>query len=516
MFLNRLKIGVRLAVGFSVILVLATLAIGYSAISLQQLAASTRDMMDEPLSKERLINEWAKNINVNVRRTTALALTKDEKLEGLFAKDQADSAKRSAELQKSIEQLIAGESENERFYADIQARRQIYLAARDVVLKAKKAGDLESAGQAFDSQFAPSTQPYLDAVERFSQRQGTEIDALVKGVEASYQRSLAILLAGALLIIGLSLLLAWVLTRSISIPMGEAVQLAQRVAAGDLTVRIDTDPQSQSETEKLKLALQTMTGALTQLVSGIRASAQSISLGSGEIEQGNLDLSNRTESQAANVEETSASMAELNSTVQLNAENARQAGSLAQDSMQIAQEGGLAVSAVIESMSGIESSSKKIAQITGVIDGIAFQTNILALNAAVEAARAGESGRGFAVVASEVRSLAQRAAEAAREIRGLIAASVTEAERGGSLVHDAGNTMTRLVRSVEELHGLIGNIARSSDEQRLGVQEVNSAIQQIDSITQQNAALVEEASAAASSLRGQASHLENEVAIFKT
>jgi methyl-accepting chemotaxis protein len=300
--------------------------------------------------------------------------------------------------------------------------------------------------------------------------------------------------------------------RQLGAEPGEAAALARSVAAGDLSARIDlrTD-----DTSSLMAQLKTMQGSLAQVVSHVRQNAESVASASAQIAQGNNDLSSRTEEQAAALEETAASMEQLNATVRQNADNAKQANQLALSASTVAVQGGEVVDQVVETMKGINDSSKKIADIISVIDGIAFQTNILALNAAVEAARAGEQGRGFAVVASEVRNLAGRSANAAKEIKSLISASVERVEQGSALVDRAGATMAEVVGSIRRVTDIMGEISAASTEQSTGVAQVGEAVSQMDQATQQNAALVEESAAAAESLRGQAQQLVQAVAVFK-
>ena len=330
---------------------------------------------------------------------------------------------------------------------------------------------------------------------------------------ASYQYAkwLILLLTGGSMAAGV--LIAWRLTRSITDPLREAVSAAQRVASGDLSGRIEA--RSNDESGQLLAALSKMTDSLVEVVGNVRQASDSIATGSSEIASGNLDLSQRTEEQASALEQTASSMEELGTTVRQNADNANQANQLALGASAVAIKGGEVVNKVVGTMKGINDSSRKIADIIGVIDGIAFQTNILALNAAVEAARAGEQGRGFAVVASEVRSLAQRSAEAAKEIKALISASVGRVEEGTKLVDEAGVTMTEIVTAIRRVTDIMGEISNASAEQSAGVAQVGEAVTQMDQATQQNAALVEESAAAAESLKLQAQNLVQAVAVFK-
>jgi methyl-accepting chemotaxis protein len=317
----------------------------------------------------------------------------------------------------------------------------------------------------------------------------------------------------AVLAIAMAIIAAAWLIRSITRPLSQADAAADRVAAGDLSGHIVVH--SQDETGHLLSALQRMQQSLVTTVSTVRGNAESVASASAQIASGNNDLSARTEQQASALEETAASMEELGSTVRQNADNARQANQLALNASTVAVQGGDVVAEVVETMKGINASSSKIADIISVIDGIAFQTNILALNAAVEAARAGEQGRGFAVVAGEVRSLAGRSAEAAKEIKGLITASVERVEQGTQLVDKAGATMTEVVAAIRRVTDIMGEISAASSEQSAGVGQVGEAVTQMDQATQQNAALVEEMAAAASSLNSQAGELVNAVAVFR-
>ncbi|QNB05773.1 HAMP domain-containing protein [Herbaspirillum frisingense] len=331
--------------------------------------------------------------------------------------------------------------------------------------------------------------------------------------QADYLHARTLLSASIALSLLVGIGITWWLVRSIVRPLGVAVQIAQTVAAGDL--RSDVAVSGKDETAQLLHALKEMNGNLANIVSEVRHGTGTITVAATEIANGNRDLSERTEEQASSLEETAASMEEITSTVQKNADNAHHANQLAGAASGVAARGGQMVGAVIETMQAIEESSRRIVDIIGVIDGIAFQTNILALNAAVEAARAGEQGRGFAVVASEVRSLAQRSATAAREIKELINDSVGKINAGTSLVGGAGDTMQEIVASVQKVAAIMDNITDANREQSAGIDEVNKAVVQMDMVTQQNAALVEQAAAAAESLQVQAEGLERAVAVFK-
>lgn len=331
--------------------------------------------------------------------------------------------------------------------------------------------------------------------------------------ESAYQTAMMVLAAVTAASVLVSLGLAWSITRSVTGPVQQAVDIAERVANGDLSASVDVD--RRDELGVLLGALSKMTTNLRGIVHSVRGASDSIATGSDQIAMGNADLSQRTEEQASSLEETAATMEELGSTVRHNAQSARQADQLAKQASGVASQGGEVVNQVVETMKCIDAASRKIADIINVIDGIAFQTNILALNAAVEAARAGEQGRGFAVVAGEVRNLAQRSAQAAKEIKDLITASVERVGQGTHLADKAGATMHEIVQAIDRVTTIMGEIATASTEQSDGVAAVGNAVNQLDQVTQQNAALVEESAAAAASLKHQAQTLVQAVSVFR-
>ncbi|HZW22166.1 methyl-accepting chemotaxis protein [Noviherbaspirillum sp.] len=331
--------------------------------------------------------------------------------------------------------------------------------------------------------------------------------------QATYAMVRNIAVAGVLLGLVLAMLVGTWLVRSITRPLEKAVRIAGAIAAGDLTQRIEV--QSRDETGRLMQALKEMNESLEKIVAEVRNGTETIATASGEIAAGNQDLSSRTEQQASSLEETASSMEELTSTVKQNADNARQANQLAASASEVAVRGGTVVAEVVDTMSAINASSSKIVDIIGVIDGIAFQTNILALNAAVEAARAGEQGKGFAVVAAEVRNLAQRSAAAAKEIKSLIDDSVEKVHTGAELVNRAGATMDEIVESVKRVTDIMAEISAASGEQTAGIEQINQAIAQMDQVTQQNASLVEQAAAASEAMQDQAAKLAGMVGVFK-
>jgi methyl-accepting chemotaxis protein len=362
------------------------------------------------------------------------------------------------------------------------------------------------------TEYVAQTTATIDAQFAINQAASKQLTAMLDAKIADLRQTRWIMIATMLGLITLAGLLARMIARSVSVPLEEAVQISGRIAQGDLTSHIET--RGKSETAQLMRSLAAMNDSLVGIVSSVRSSIDTIGHASNDIASGNADLSSRTEAQASNLEETAASMEQITATVRNSAENAREADQLVGSATAVAARGGQVVAQVVDTMGAINDSSRRIVDIISVIDGIAFQTNILALNAAVEAARAGEQGRGFAVVASEVRSLAQRSASAAKEIKELISDSVQKVEAGNALASEAGKAMHDVVTSVERITGIMAGIMLAAQEQSSGIQQVNQAITQIDEMTQQNAALVEQAAAASESLKQQASSLQDAVAIF--
>ncbi len=511
-FLANIQIGKRLAAGFALILAMTALIATVGIWRLNEVADSTRAMMTQPLTKERLIVDWYTQVFGAVRRTAAIVKSTDPALGPFFKDDAAVTAKSAADLVKQIEPLIAGDAEKA-LYAKIIAQRKLYSAGRDGAIKAKAEGNTDEATRIFEQEFVPAANVYQESLRELVAMQRKHIDASARTIDETAAFSTALIAALAAGAVLLGALCSWLLTAGIVRPIREAVALAETVASGDLTRRIDVT--SRDETGALLRALRQMNDSLVGIVTQVRTGTDAISTASREIADGNLDLSARTEQQASALEETAASMEELTTTVRQNADNARQANQLSLAASEIAVQGGAVVDKVIATMGSINDSSRKIVDIIGVIDGIAFQTNILALNAAVEAARAGEQGRGFAVVASEVRTLAQRSAAAAKEIKGLIGDSVEKVDAGSALVDQAGTTMEQVVTSIRRVTDIMAEISSASAEQTGGIEQVNSAIGQMDEVTQQNAALVEEAAAAAGSMQEQASQLAQVVSVFK-
>jgi len=509
--LANMKIGKRLGAGFTLILAMTIVITGFSIWRMSKVNELT-DAMATPLKKERLINDWNTQIFGAIRRTAAIVRSSDPSLTEYFKEDAAATTGKSTELVKQIEPLLDG-AEEKALFEKISEQRKLYRTATIAAMKAKAEGNQELAQKILDESFTPAAKAFQARIDELVAMQQARMDThgqTIHDVQSLTVELIAILAACAL---AFGALFSWLLTRSIVQPIRAALELAETVAGGDLTRTIDAH--GKDETGALLRALSNMNDSLVRIVSQVRNGTDTIATGSAEISAGNFDLSARTEQQASALEETAASMEELTTTVRQNADNARQANQLAITASNVAVEGGSVVGQVITTMGSINESSRKIVDIIGVIDGIAFQTNILALNAAVEAARAGEQGRGFAVVASEVRNLAQRSAAAAKEIKVLIGDSVDKVDAGAKLVDQAGATMEQVVSSIRRVTDIMAEITHASQEQTGGIEQVNQAIGQMDQVTQQNAALVEEAAAAAASMQDQAATLAQVVGVFK-
>jgi methyl-accepting chemotaxis protein len=509
---KNLKIGARLGIGFAIVLSLL-LVLAVTALGRMQVAGDlTYRLVNTSIKNQRNVAEWAKLIELNGARLETVLVANDMALVQDVAQRMKAVSARSTQLQDEIERSLRNGGVKEQFNV-VKEKRAVYLAARDALFKAKQDGNQVLTTTIFRERMAPATTAFNEAIAKLAQMQITAADAVAADILDSYAGARTILIALGLAAIALGIGCAVLITRSITAPIRQAVALAEKVASGDLSSHIQAD--SRDETGQLMRALGAMNDSLAGIVGRVRGGTGTITMAAGEIAAGNQDLSARTEQQAGSLEETAASMEELTSTVKQNAENARQANALAVQASSIAGQGGAMVAEVVTTMGSIDASSRKIVDIISVIDGIAFQTNILALNAAVEAARAGEQGRGFAVVASEVRSLAQRSATAAKEIKALIDDSVQKVQAGSSQVDRAGSTMTEIVKSIGQVTVIMNEIANASEEQRAGIEQVNHAIVEMDRVTQQNAALVEQASAAAQAMQDQAGELEQVVGTFR-
>jgi methyl-accepting chemotaxis protein len=512
MSFSDFKIGTRLVIGFGFLLLLTMGISAVGSFSIFTIKKATYHTLDETLVKERLITEWKNATNLNgVRLFANIQNTVPTEQQELDSEVENTSA-RVTEIQKQLETMPKSADEIT-IYDDIASKRKGYLAAREQVFAEKKSGNADELKKIVDTQLKPTRSAYLSSLQKLIDFQVEETESSKTYLNNEFFRSQSILgiLTGVSLL--LSIIISYLIGKSIINPLRTAISIARTVASGDLSSRIEV--KSTDEVGQLLQSLKDMNGSLQNIVAEIRTSAETIATGSKQITSGNLDLSARTESQASSLEETASSMEELTSTVKQNADNARQANQLAASASDVAVRGGAVVSQVVETMGSINESARKIADIISVIDGIAFQTNILALNAAVEAARAGEQGRGFAVVATEVRNLAQRSAGAAKEIKALITDSVEKVDLGSRLVDQAGVTMSEVVASVKRVTDIISEITVASNEQTAGIEQINQAITDMDNVTQQNAALVEEATAAAQSLYDQADSLVQVVSVFK-
>ena len=510
--MQNLKIGARLGLAFGVVLVLMASIALVALLAFSKLRTLSDQVASDLYPKTKAVGEIRTRLAEVTSGARDLLLLKDEaalqREQGAIANSRAAVSQSMDYLEKNIQR-----DEGKRLFADVLAARTDFASQLDVFLKQVSDKKLEEAQATLIGAVDTAQHVYSERLDKLlAYQDGLVTSVGESAVDSNSSSSHAIEALGLVaLLVGFGL--SALVTRSIVFPVLAALDTANRVSQGDLAVQITAT--SQDEVGQLLRALQTMVTNLSSVVRNVRESAESVSNASSEIAQGNSDLSARTEAQASALQETAASMDALGSTVRHNAENARQANQLALSASSVAVQGGEVVGQVVHTMKDINESSRKISDIISVIDGIAFQTNILALNAAVEAARAGEQGRGFAVVASEVRSLAGRSAEAAKEIKSLINASVERVEHGTTLVDQAGTTMDEVVSAIKRVTDLMGEISAASVEQSAGVVQVGDAVTQMDRSTQQNAALVEEMAAAAGSLRSQAQDLVQQVATFK-
>ncbi len=511
--MNKLKIGAKLGLAFAAVAAL-TVALGLFAVTrINIIQASVEDLGGNVLPSVVVIYNIKSMVN-EVRRLETQVLVAEGSEQTALQKRLETTVDESRKLLKSYESLISNDEDRE-LYNDEAGKVAAYEAISAKLIPMAMTGE-QGRKDAVALLFGDSQKAYtaangaLEEHVRFNVKLAGDAGAEGKN-NASIARTATE--AAVAVTVLLAAALGWWATRMIVRPVTRASDAAAAVAAGDLSQPIDAT--GHDEIAHLLQSIQTMQHSLVKTVSTVRHGSESVATASAEIAQGNNDLSARTEQQASALEETAASMEELASTVKQNADSAQQANQLAKDASVVAAQGGDVVGQVVDTMKGINESSRKIADIISVIDGIAFQTNILALNAAVEAARAGEQGRGFAVVATEVRSLAGRSAEAAKEIKNLIGTSVERVAHGTTLVDKARETMTEVVSSIQRVTDLMGGISAASNEQAAGVAQVGEAVTQMDQATQQNAALVEQMAAAASSLKGQAEELVQTVAVFK-
>jgi methyl-accepting chemotaxis protein len=513
------RVGTRLGIGFALVMILLA---GVTALGIMNMAK-----VQQRLEKVLTINNVQSRLAATMRNAVMDRMISLRNV--ALVQDAAELEQEVDRINSQNQQYLSAEEQLEQMLTSSESTAEMKAVLEKVKAAANVAKPLMIKAMELSQahQQAEATQLLLKEVRPVQQQWLDGLDELVKTVDkqsilygfdssASYEtaRNLMLTLGGIAMLMGV--VAAFVITRSLLRQLGGepsvAVEVAERIASGDLTVAIDVKANDNSS---MLHALREMRDSLAKLVAQVRTGTDAIASASSEIAAGNLDLSSRTEQQASSLEQTASSVEELTSTVKQNADNARQANTLAQSASEVATQGGMVVSQVVNTMGSINESSKKVVDIISVIDGIAFQTNILALNAAVEAARAGEQGRGFAVVAAEVRSLAQRSAAAAKEIKELIGNSVERVETGSKLVDQAGVTMQEIVTSIKRVSDIIGEITAASTEQTAGIEQINLAITQMDSTTQQNAALVEEAAAAAQSMQSQAGKLAQLVGVFK-
>lgn len=510
--MRRLTISTRLIVSF---LAMVVLLMGISAVVLSLSSAQRASLIDItdtriPITKGMGVLSNAVNVQAIQFRNLAIFSSQEivRESKNRIVAERAETAKQLEELN-----VLIKSEEGRGILSTMLGLRMDFIKTGDEYLRLINAGQRDEAVNFLENRLRPSQLAYQAAIQQQLDFQSKKTVAAAEQAESAADALRRDISLAAMMAIILAIVLATVIVRSITRPLAVAVAAAERVAAGDLTDSFEI--RSNDETGQLLRALQRMQESLVNTVASVRSNAESVASASAQIASGNNDLSARTEQQASALEQTSASMEEMGSTVNQNADSAAQADRLAMEASNVAVEGGTVVADVIQTMRQINQSSSRISEIIGVIDGIAFQTNILALNAAVEAARAGEEGRGFAVVASEVRSLAGRSAQAAKEIKGLIEASVENVARGSALVDRAGATMETVVDSVRRVTQIMGEISVANREQSTGVAQIAEAVTQMDQATQQNAALVEEMAAAAGALSAQASELVTAVAVFR-
>ena len=508
--MRNLKIGTRLTLGFGFVIVLLLVLSGIGAWRILD-TQQDNQALDQRLRTTALIQQLARQINKSANLTQATLSADPDTLRRL----KQDIETTDGQTVEVDGQLAAALSQPQAagLLKEIGQAREAFVQRRSQAFKDLDSGNYGEADAFFNQEMPKQTAGLMERIDRLSQLQTDSVQRLFEESARTSRLGLTVLAVATLLALILGPLFAWRVTRSVTHPLRHAVKLAEAVAHRDLSA--DVVARGSDEIGQLLSALATMTRNLRSAMTEVRTGSDAIASASSQISAGNLDLSSRTEQQASSLAETAATMEEITATVRQNADNAQQANTLAASAAKTATDGGAIVAELVSTMSEINTKSQQVADIIGVIDSIAFQTNILALNAAVEAARAGEQGRGFAVVASEVRALAQRSAGAAKEIKGLIDTSVESTAKGNEQASRAGATMQDIVDSINRVTDIMGEISAASREQTTGIEEINAAVTQMDDVTRQNASLVEESAAAASSLQEQADTLARLVATFR-
>jgi methyl-accepting chemotaxis protein len=508
----QLNTGMRVVASFAVLLLVMACMSVVSLWRLQSANDTASNLVHEKLARQQLTSELLGMTELNGLRALSIARSDSVEVADIFQAQLTAGDKLAADTERKLAAMPTA-GEEAALLGAVASKKAAFMTLRGELFKFKDSGRIQEVGDLLDNKWPTVFKAYAGALEQLLAYQTQQAKALAEASASQYANSRALLIGFGVATLAVGAVLAWLLTRSIVRPLTQAVSLAEQVASGELRAALAHD--RSDEIGKLFDALSHMTARLADTVGRVRDGAVAIDSASREIANGNMDLSRRTEHQAGALEETASAMEELTSAVRQNSGNARQANQLAQSASAVAGKGGEVVSEVVRTMASINEYAHKISDITSVIDGIAFQTNILALNAAVEAARAGEQGRGFAVVAGEVRNLAHRSAEAAKEIKKLISDSAERVASGSQLAETAGATMTEIVSSVQKVTAIIGDISTASAEQEHGIQQVNTAIGDMDDVTQQNAALVEEAAAAAAAMQEQARELTELVGSFK-
>jgi methyl-accepting chemotaxis protein len=518
MNLSKMKVGTRLGLGFALVLVFL---VAVTVVGIFRMA-QIQDRLDHVVSVNavatRLVVDMRNNVADRISSLRILTLMSDAGDMEPEMNRIKDQSKKYDEAAKKLGALYAANAtpEEKQLLAQVKEHEAVAMPAIAKASELWLANDAVGATKVLIKEIRPAQKKWMDALDQLAALEDKLNEDVKVSAATGFSSARLFMILMGVLAVALSIVAAWVITRGLLKQLGGepdyTAAIAGAIANGDLSVQIETNS---TDKDSLLVEMKEMRNSLVGIVGQVRQGTETIGTASREIAAGNIDLSSRTEMQASALEKTASAMEELTSTVKQNADNAREANQLAASASDVARKGGTVVSQVVETMSSINESANKIVDIIGVIDGIAFQTNILALNAAVEAARAGEQGRGFAVVASEVRNLAQRSANAAKEIKALIGDSVEKVERGSKLVGQAGVTMDEVVASVRRVTDIMAEISNASQEQSAGIEQVNHSIIEMDSMTQQNAALVEEAAAAAQSLQDQAGELARVVSIFK-